>query len=302
MAIAFSLGAILALFVVLLKDKNFAVLNPAGHIASRQLDLLIFTALLSLVVVVPVFALTIFIVKKYRADNEAEHQPDWDSNNWLELLWWGIPIALILILSVVTWNSTHELDPRKGIASDKKTLTVQVVAMEWKWLFIYPDKNIATVNHLQIPENTPVEFQITSDSAMNSFWIPNLGGQIYAMTGMSSKLNLIADKQGTYEGVSSNISGEGFSGMKFQTKVTSEADFLKWQDSLKQSDNTLNQLEYAKLSQPSKNVAPLFFYGVQDNLYNTIIMKYTEAPGAKKDKAENKMPNMDEMNHYGGHH
>src|SRR5688572_21939694 len=176
----------------LVLGANVAVLEPAGSIAERQRGLIIFASLLSLIVVVPVFALTFYIAWKYRASNKkAKYTPDWDHHTGIEALWWAIPLALITILSVITYKTSHELDPFRPIASDKKPLTVQVVALQWKWLFIYPEQNIASVNFVQFPEDRPVNFQITSDAPMNSFWIPQLGGQMYAMSGMNTKLHLI---------------------------------------------------------------------------------------------------------------
>lgn len=272
--ISVSVVASILILIALSYGKNFAVLNPAGHIADRQIKILIFASLLSLVVLIPVFTLTIYIVWKYRATKKSEHKPDWDSNKWLEFIWWGIPITLIAILGTVTWRTSHELDPSKPIDSQSQSITIQVVALEWKWLFIYPNDNIATVNYLKIPKDTPINFEITSDSAMNSFWIPNLGGQIYAMTGMSSKLHLVASKQGSYPGVSANISGEGFADMKFQTDVTSNNDYQQWIQQTKKSPEGLSQMEYIKLAKPSKNTSPIFYSSVENDLYQNIISKY----------------------------
>lgn len=294
--------ATLAVFGWFLSTRNFDVLQPKGQIAEKQLDILIFASLLSLVVLVPVFALTIFIVWRYRADNhKARYTPDWDGNKFLEFIWWGIPITLIAILSVVSWRSTHELDPSKPIESSQKPITIQVVAMDWKWLFIYPEQQIATVNYIQFPKNTPVNFEITSEGPMNSFWIPSLGSQIYAMSGMSTKLHLEANQEGEYNGVSANISGEGFSGMRFVAKASSQSDFDKWISTVKSAPLALNDTEYTKLSQPSKNVPPSFYSSVNSDMYQSILLKSTLPTGTTtSDKPVLEMQT--EHNNMGGHH
>jgi cytochrome o ubiquinol oxidase subunit 2 len=256
-------------------NNDIAILEPAGTVAEKQRNLLIFGALLSLIVIVPVFAMTFYIVWKYREGNKkAKYQPEWDRSKLIETIWWGVPLALITILSVVTWKSSHDLDPFKALDSDKKPLTVQVVALQWKWLFIYPEQGIASVNYVQFPEDRPVTFEITSDAPMNSFWIPKLGGQIYAMAGMTTKLHLMADEQGSYAGSSANISGKGFSGMRFTAKATSEADFNAWVDTVKYGSQQLTIDEYNELTEPNENNPVAYYAPVEDELYDSVIMKY----------------------------
>lgn len=277
--IIFILSSLIAslIFVLLFADVNIPILNPQGEIAEKQLGLLTFGVLLSLVVVIPVFTMTFFITWKYRESNtktKRKYSPDWDSNKIIEAVWWGVPIILIGILSVVTWKSTHDLDPFKEIQADKKPLTIQAVALDWKWLFIYPEQNIATVNYIQFPVDTPLNFQLTADAPMNAFWIPSLGGQMYAMSGMSTELNLIANESGTYEGSSTNISGKGFAGMRFKAVASSETEFKEWLDAVKKSPNYLSYDEYSQLSKPSEN-HPVGYYAEADKeLYNKIVMKY----------------------------
>ncbi len=286
-----------------LSTRNFDVLQPKGQIAEKQLDLIIFASLLSLIVVIPVFALTFFIAWRYRASNhKAKYSPDWDHNRYLETIWWGVPLLLILVLSVVTWRTSHELAPSKSLTAEKRPITIQVVAMEWKWLFIYPEQKIATVNYVEFPKQTPVKFEITSDAPMNSFWIPQLGGQIYAMTGMSTKLHLMANEEGEYNGVSANISGDGFADMRFIAKSSSEADFDKWVTTVKTSPTKLNSTEYAKLSVPSKKVPASFYSNVENDFYQTIVMKFnlpTLETGSKQPEKENDRA---DQNYSGGHH
>lgn len=256
---------------------NIAVLNPKGTIAHEQKNLLVFATLLSLIVVLPVYALTLGIVLKYRAGNKkAKYRPDWDGNRVLESVWWGIPLVLITILSVITWKSSHDLDPFKPLASAAKPVKIQVVSMNWKWLFIYPEEKIATVNYLKFPVDTPVDFQITGDSAMNSLWIPQLGGQIYAMPGMSTSLHLEAQEPGNYRGSSANISGRGFSGMKFTASATSQAGYERWLKDVKNSRQRLDKIQYEKLAQPSQDDSPEQYAYAEDGLYNYVMNKYLE--------------------------
>lgn len=277
--ILLAVAIVVAAGIMLLKGANVAVLNPKGTIAQDQFDLLVFTSLLSLIIVVPVFALTIYISFKYRAGNKkAKYNPEWDRSRTAEAIWWLVPLALIGVLAVITWTSTHRLDPYKPLASEKKPITIQVVAMEWKWLFIYPEHNIAAVNLVQFPKDTPINFEITADAPMNSFWIPQLGGQVYAMAGMKTKLHLQASHEGEYRGSSANISGEGFADMTFTAKATSESDFKSWVETVRGSDKTLSQDEYNSLAIPSKK-NPVTLYGARDEtLYDTVIMKYMK-PG-----------------------
>lgn len=264
-----------------LHDKNIAVLNPKGTIASSERQLIFVATLLMLIVVIPVYILTFFIAWKYREGNHrAKYTPDWDHNSALELVWWAIPTAIIAILATLTWKSSHDLDPFKPLSSGVKPLTVQVVAMDWKWLFIYPEQRIAAVNFVEFPVHTPVNFQITSDAPMNSFWIPQLGGQIYAMSGMTSQLHLEADEIGIYDGSSANISGKGFAGMKFKAKAVSSQDFTKWTQFVQQTKKSLSFEEYNKLAKPSENNPVAYYSNAQEGIYDKIVMKYMYPSGS----------------------
>ncbi|HEY4516401.1 MAG TPA: ubiquinol oxidase subunit II [Candidatus Paceibacterota bacterium] len=277
-AIIFTLGAgaILAV-VLLLQGHTFAVLEPAGLIAAQERSLLITATLLTLIVVIPILALTFFFAWWYRAGNKgARYTPNEEHGAMAELVWWAIPFEIVLVLGALTWTSTHELDPYKKLAVLGHPLTVQVVALQWKWLFIYPEQHIATVNFLALPIDRPVEFHITSDAPMNSFWIPQLGGQIYAMAGMSTKLHLVASKAGTYAGGSANYSGDGFAQMKFKVIATSEDAFDAWVRGVQTSSGTLTLHEYSSLADPSTADPPSFYGTVEDNLYTTILMKFMQ--------------------------
>ena len=271
----------LLFFGVWVHGHNVAVLNPAGTVAHQERSLMATAALLGMLVIVPVYILTIFIVWKYREHNSRakKYSPLWDHSRTLEAVWWAIPLLIITILSVITWRSSYALDPFRPIASNVKPLTVQVVALDWKWLFIYPAEHVASVNEVQLPVNTPIEFQITSDSVMNSFWIPQLGGQIYAMTGMSTQLHLMAGQPGSYEGSSANISGSGFAGMTFTAKAESPADFKRWVSASQHSGQSLTLSTYKQLAKPSKNNGVTYYAAPPGGLYDYVIMKYME-PGA----------------------
>lgn len=263
---------------LLLQDKNIAVLNPQGTIAAQQKDLIVFTSILSLVVVVPVFVMLGLFTWKYREGNtKAIYTPDADGNRWLELLWWGIPVVIIGILGYVTIKSTHELDPYKPLVSNVAPLKVQVVALQWKWLFLYPDQEVASVNELRIPVGTPVNFEITADAPMSAFWIPNLGTQTYAMTGMTAKLSLMADKAGSYRGSNSNINGKGYADMDFQAiAMPTRADFDKWADtlSLNKAHEHLEWTSYKELAKPAIIEKPQYFHLHDTDLYSKIVEQY----------------------------
>lgn len=268
------LAAVVAVTWQYVAHHTIAVLQPAGTIGHQERNLMYFALLLSLIVVIPVFGLTFFIAWKYREGHKADYQPDFDHSRAIEVIWWLIPAALLLIIAVVTWNSSHQLDPFRPLASDQPPLTIQVVALDWKWLFIYPGQQVASVNDVRFPVGTPVDFKITADAPMNSFWIPQLGGQIYAMPGMSTQLHLEADRAGSFRGVSANISGRGFAGMDFTARATSQAVFDQWINHARQSANHLTLDSYTKLAQPSTNNPPAHYVVDQPNLYDTIVMKY----------------------------
>lgn len=301
----FTLAAVIALTVGIVAagllfflGNDIAVLSPKGSIAQEQYDLLLFTVLLSLIIIVPVFTLTFYVAWKYREGNKkAKYNPEWDNSRVIESIWWLVPVALILMLAVITWRSSHQLDPYKALESDKTALTVQVVALEWKWLFIYPQQGIASVNYLQLPVDTPVNFQITSDAPMNSFWIPKLGGQVYAMAGMQTKLHLLATEPGEYPGVSANISGEGFASMRFTARVGSQAEFDDWAQTVRASNAHLDAASYHELARPGTSIAVSDYGSIDPNLYATVINKYM-MPGMR---ANNEQPSPTDSHQSGGH-
>lgn len=278
-------GIIIAV-VLLLRSLDLLVLNPQGEIAEKQRNIIAFTVLLSAVVVVPVFTLLAVFSWRFRESNtNAPYLPNWDRNVLMESIWWGIPCVIIIVLGIITWQTSHELDPYKPIVSKVKPVNVQVIALQWKWLFIYPDYQVASVNLLPIPEKTPINFTLTSDAPMNSFWVPSLGSQVYAMSGMSTKLHLIANKTGDYYGSSANISGKGFADMVFTARATSEVDFDTWVRGTAQSGNELDMDSYDELARPGTNKQPVFYALKEKNLYDRIVMKYMGPPKEHNDKA-----------------
>ncbi|MDB5237479.1 MAG: cyoA [Parcubacteria group bacterium] len=257
---------------------NIAVLNPSGLIGAHEKSVILLTVLLSGIIVVPVFLMLFSFAWNYRADDPKailHHAPEWDHSSWWtdEFVWWIVPAVIVFVLSIVAWQSSHTLDPYQPLSSDVPAITVQVVALDWKWLFIYPQQGIASVNMLEFPANVPVHFEITADAPMNSFWIPKLGGQIMAMQGMTNKLNLMADKEGTYTGESANISGAGFSGMTFVAKAVSKDEFDAWVQQQKAAE-PLSAAAYAELAKPSSYVPPAYYSLPDPNLYTSIIMSY----------------------------
>jgi len=270
-----AVAGLIALTVWYLSKHTVAVLQPRGAIGEREYQLMIMLLFLSLIVVVPVFIMLFAFSWRYREGNKkAKYSPEFDHSRILETIWWLVPASLILVLSVIIWRTSYELDPYKPIASATKPLTIQVVAMEWKWLFIYPEQGIASVNYLEIPEKTPITFHITADAPMNSFWIPQLGGQMYAMPGMITRLNLVADQTGTYIGSSANISGRGFSDMNFKAAAKSETDFQKWAINTKINSLPLDSKSYAALAKPAIQKKPSTYNLAQDGLYYGVVMKY----------------------------
>ncbi len=260
----------------LLSGCQGGILDPKGQIAADEKSLIITATLLMLLVVIPVIVMTFLFAWKYRAGNkDATYTPKWSHSNKIEAVVWIVPIIIVSCLAVVTWETTHKLDPYRPLESDKKPINVQVVALNWKWLFIYPDLNIATVNQLAFPKDVPVNFRITSDAAMNSFFIPQLGGQIYAMAGMETKLHLIANEAGTYKGFSANYSGAGFSGMKFNAiATTTQQEFDAWVARARSAAKPLDAEAYIQLAKPSEN-NPAAFYSLQEpRLFSAVLHKY----------------------------
>ncbi|WP_404338544.1 ubiquinol oxidase subunit II [Pseudoalteromonas mariniglutinosa] len=272
----------LASTVLALSGCKGGILDPKGQIGIDEKYLIIVATVLMLIVVTPVIAMTFYFAWKYRDGRDQEiYAPKWAHSTKIEVVVWAIPIIIVLILGVITWQSTQDLDPYKPLEGKGKHLTVEVVSLNWKWLFIYPEQGIATVNELVFPANVPVEYKITSESTMNSFFIPQLGSQIYSMAGMETKLHLIANEPGTFKGFSANYSGAGFTGMKFNATATATvAEFDAWVNKVKSEGSALTKTHYAQLAKPSENSPVHYYASVDSNMFHSIVMKYMQAHGS----------------------
>lgn len=252
-----------------------ALLNPKGVIAIAEKKLLIDSVLLMLIVVIPVIILNFVIAYRYRASNtKAKHSPNWSHSTLLEAVWWTIPCIIILILAIMTWVYTHRLDPYRPLNMKGKTLKIDVIAMNWRWLFIYPDQHVASMSFMQIPVNTQVKIVLTATGPMNSLEIPQLAGQIYAMAGMKTQLHFNALEAGDYQGLSTNYSGDGFSGMKFIVRAGSQKQFQAWVKKAQRSPKKLTMAAYNALAKDSKDTHVQLFSSPAKNLLNRIVMTY----------------------------
>jgi cytochrome o ubiquinol oxidase subunit II len=264
------------------------VFSPAGDVARQQRDILFQTTAIMLLIVVPVMILIAVVAWRYRHSNtNARYEPDWDHSTHLELVIWSIPLLIIICLGAITWASTHLLDPYRPlgrIAADRpispgvKPIRVDVVALDWKWLFIYPDYGVATVNELAAPIDRPIDFRITASSVMNSFFIPALAGQVYAMPGMQTRLEAVINHAGNYEGFSANYSGSGFSGMRFTFHGVRDEDFDAWVQAVKAGGGSLDRAAYLQLERPSENDPVRRYASVDKALFSAILNMCVE-PG-----------------------
>lgn len=262
--------------VIVLASENALVVHPKGIIAQNELRLIVTNIILMLIIIVPTYILLFAVVWKYCIKKEqATYDPDHTFGPAGELMMWGIPSVIVAVMAIVTWEATHQLNPYKPLESDVKPLVVQVVALDWKWLFIYPEQGIAALNYFHIPEKTPIHLKLSADGTpMNSFWIPQLSGQIYSMTGMTTQLYLMADGLGDYMGRAVEINGEGYADMTFAAKSSSQRDFEDWVAQVRKSSLHLTESSYRELVKPSVNKSIELFSEVEKDLYNKIIQKY----------------------------
>ena len=280
-------GLLLLPAIALLAGCNAVLVNPSGDIATQQRDLIYISTALMLLIIIPVIALTFWFAWRYRqAANRPDYDPDWDHSTQLELVIWAAPLLIIIALGAVTWISTHTLDPYRPLSrldaerpmpADAKPLVVEVVALDWKWLFFYPEQGIALVNEMAAPVDRPITFKITASAVMNSFFIPALAGQIYAMPGMETKLHAVINKPGEFEGFSANYSGAGFSGMRFKFHGLSNGDFDAWVQKTKTTGTMLNRDTYLKLEQPSERDPVKRYASVMPGLYQAILNRCVES-------------------------
>lgn len=268
------LAALVSTIVLTGCQTKTGVLHPVGLISDEERKLLFDGLILMLIVVIPTTIMVFAFAIIYRKSKNAKYEPNWAHNNGLELVCWGIPCVLIVILGVWAWNTTHQYDPYRQLKVGGKPMVIQAVALRWKWLFIYPSKKIATLNYLEIPVNKQIEFQITSDAPMNAFFIPQLASQIYAMAGMRTRLHAIANKTGVLHGFSANFSGTGFTDMNYKVYVVSKNKFNSWAASVSKVKNPLTIPAYAKIAAPSVNTPPVFYSAVHPNLFNMIMNQF----------------------------
>lgn len=263
---------------VLLSGCDSALLNPKGQIGLEQRSLILTAFGLMLIVVIPAILMAVGFAWKYRANNkDAKYTPNWSHSNKVEAVVWTVPILIIIFLAVLTWKTTHALEPSKALADNgEKPVIIEVVSMDWKWFFIYPEQGIATINEIAFPANTTVQFKVTSNSVMNSFFIPQLGSQIYAMAGMQTNLHLIANEAGTYDGISASYSGPGFSGMKFKAIATPDrAGFDQWVAKVKQSSGTINDMAAYEIVAASSEFHKVeYFSSVKPDLFKDVTNKF----------------------------
>jgi cytochrome o ubiquinol oxidase subunit II len=254
------------------------VLDPKGPIALAEREILFNATGIMLAIVVPVMLATLGVAFWFRASNErARYQPNFRYSGRIELLVWSIPLMTVLLVGTVAWISSYDLDPPKPIASSVKPVRIQVVSLDWKWLFIYPEQGVASVNQLTIPVGTPVSFELTSSGVMNSFFVPQLAGQIYTMAGMVTHLNLEAAYPGTYRGMSANFSGDGFADMHFNVDATSPEKFASWVESTRSVGPVLDKQTYAELVKPSRAVAPFTYQSIAAGLFAGILNAETQS-------------------------
>lgn len=277
---------LLPLLLPLAGCARTVVLDPAGDVARQQADLIVIATVLMLIVIVPVIALTLFFAWRYRASNtKASYKPDWDHSTQLELVIWAVPLLIIIALGAITWISTHTLDPyrpldrigkHRPLPEGSKPLEVEVVALDWKWLFIYPEQGIATVNEMAAPVDRPIHFKLTASSVMNAFYVPELAGMIYTMPGMQTELNAVINKPGVYGGKSSHYSGAGFAGMTFKFHGLENGDFDQWVAKAKTEGKALTRDAYIDLAKPSERNPVERFASVDEGLYNKVLNRCVE--------------------------
>lgn len=265
--------ALVAIYFALQSDKTL-VFHPKGPIAKGELTLIKTNISLMLILVIPTILCLFFVAWKYRArEGKGKYAPDVPHKKWKEGVVWLIPSLMIAVMAVITWPATHTLDPYRPLSQHE--LKIQVIALDWKWLFIYPEQNIASLNFVQFPANVPIYFELSADgSPMNSFWIPELSGQIYAMSGMTTPLHILADQPGTFLGKAAEINGKGYADMTFLAKSTSQAAFEEWVNQAQASPHQLTNAVYEQLVTPSEKNPVILYSSVENGLFYKIIHKY----------------------------
>jgi cytochrome o ubiquinol oxidase subunit II len=257
------------------------VLDPQGPVAAAERLILINSTAIMLVVVLPVIALTLGFAWWYRSSNRrATYDPDWSYSGQIEMVIWSIPAMVVILLGAVSWTGSHQLDPAVKLASNVKPVRIEALSLDWQWLFIYPDEHVAAVNQLVVPAGAPIEFTLSSATVMNAFFVPQLGSQIYTMPGMSTRLNLLADRAGDYPGFSSHFSGDGFADMHFMVHAVTPGDYADWLTQTRAAGDTLDKAAYATLAAPQRNRGAKTYRDVEPHLYEWVVQGTTQMPGA----------------------
>lgn len=293
LGLAAGMGALVVLITTLLHGTDVILFNPKGMIATEEHKLMLLSAALLFAIAIPTLLALYSFAWKYRENQAGDNtmHNDKPASGQLRrstlLAFWAIPCAFFVVLSVIMWSATQRLEPQKAIASDAPVQTIEVVAMRWKWLFIYPEHNIATVNFVEIPADVPIRFKLTADEAsMSAFWIPHLSGMLYAMTGHMNTLNLVADTPGDYPGRTAEINGEGFAGMKFVARVSAQDEFAGWVRSVQQSQQYLDQAAYQQLLKPTENHPREYYSQADANIFAGILQKYSNSHQHSSSNAE----------------
>ena len=264
--------ALLVAACLALSACDRGILDPVGPVGHAEKMILVNSTAIMLAIVIPVILATIAFAWWFRRGNsKATYLPDWEYSGAIEMVVWSIPALTVMLLGGIAWIGSHDLEPSKPLKSTVPLVRVDVVSLDWKWLFIYPDQGIATVNELVVPAGTPVAYRLTSATVWNSFFVPQFGSMIYTMPRMTTRLNLQADRTGVYDGLSSHYSGEGFSGMRFKAHVVSREQFAAWAQGLRSKGPVLDGKGYAELSKPSSYVKPYSYGAVAPGLFDAIV-------------------------------
>ena len=279
MHLADALGLCTVLALTACGRDQVPVIEAQGPIALAERNLLFTAAAVMLIVMIPVFVMAFWFTWRYRASHpDAPYTPHWSYSWRIDMVVWLVPTAIVVVLGYLVWTRTHRLDPYRPLVASRAPLRVDVVAEDWKWLFIYPEQKIAVVNQLVFPSDRPLSLRLTSDTVMNSFYIPGLGGQIFAMAGMQTRLHLRADGPGSFVGRNTQYSGVGFPDQYFAVHAVSAAGFRTWVAQAKRSPKTLDAAAYAALARPSARVPVSYYSAYAPGLFDWIIHQYT-APG-----------------------
>ena len=264
--------------------SQMPVLDPKGPVGDSERFLIIVAFLLMLIVVIPVFVMAFWFSRKYHASNtQATYAPKWSESGKIDLVVWLVPIAIVIALGYLAWTETYRLDPYKPIDAGVEPIRIEAISMDWKWLFVYPDYDIAVVNQLAFPVDVPLSFRLTSDTVMTSFFIPRLGSQIYAMAGMETRLHLLADEAGIYTGQNQQYSGAGYADMHFQAIATSPEQFEAWVKQAKRASRRLDLVEYERIAEPTRGYPITYYSPVAPNLFDDVLRKFNPAMGGDPD-------------------